>query len=849
LEGPPSSIMASASPGSGDRRRFRARLWLFAVVLIVLALVGGGLLLLRPISPERLLARAARPATQILDREGRLLYEILDPSTGRSHPTSLSQMPLYLQQATIATEDATFYDNPGVDAWAILRAAWINLRGGEVLAGGSTITQQVARTLLLSPEERARRTLWRKLEESLLAYRLARQYSKDEILALYLNHTYYGSLAYGVEAAAQTYFGKPVRELDLAECALLAGLPQSPALYSPLTHYDAAKERHKVVLGLMVKQGYITEQQAAEAESETLHFTSTLFPIYAPHFVVYARERLSAYIAEDVLRKGGLKVYTTLDLDYQRAAEEAVGRHLRQLAERAPSEPDHNVHNAAAIVIDPQSGDILAMVGSPDYFSAEIDGAVNATLALRQPGSAIKPITYATAFARDYSPATMLVDTREAFTTKEGDPYVPLNYDLRFHGPVLLRQALACSYNLIAVKVLQHVGIDAMVQTARDLGITTLDDSERWGLALTLGGGEVSLLELTQAYAAFANGGNRVPARAILRVEDADGNVLASWDAPEPQQAISPQVAFLISDVLSDNQARAPAFGEYSPLRLSRPAAAKTGTTTDWRDNWTVGYTPNLVVGVWVGNADNSPMRDVSGIVGAAPIWHDLMEAVLQDLPSLPFTVPDGLSRVEICADSGLLPSPDCPHRRLEWFIEGREPTQTCDWHRSLRIDKVSGQLATPGCPPENVEERVFVFWPPEALDWAREQGLTLPPTTYCTLHGGDTSSGTEPSPPAEGLLLVAPDPNATYRLSPSLPADAQSLELAARLSDATPCAEVTFYIDDAPVGTDAEPPYQVMWPLQVGEHRAWAEAVLPTGERLRTEVRLFTVLAADAQD
>lgn len=844
---PPPIIMTSTSSVSGGGKRSRLRLWLLGAILALLIVGAGGIFLLRPITPERLLAQAPRPATQILDRHGRLLYEILDPATGRHHPTALSQVPLYLQQATIATEDATFYDNPGVDAWAILRAAWINIRGGEVLAGGSTITQQVARTLLLSPEERTQRTLRRKLEESLLAYRLARQHSKDEILTLYLNHTYYGSLAYGVEAAAQTYFGKPVSELGLAECALLAGLPQSPALYSPLTHYESAKERQEVVLGLMAKQGYITDEQAAEAKNETLHFAATPFPIHAPHFVVYARERLSAHIPEDLLRRGGLRIYTTLDLDYQRAAEDAVRRHLQQLAERDPSEPDHNVHNAAAVVIDPQSGDILAMVGSPDYFSAEIDGAVNAALALRQPGSAIKPITYATAFARDYSPATMLVDTREAFTTKEGDPYVPMNYDLRFHGPVLLRQALACSYNLIAVKVLQHVGIEALVQTARDVGITTLDDSERWGLALTLGGGEVSLLELTQAYAAFANGGKRVPARAILRVEDTDGSVRASWDAPQPQQAISPQVAFLITDVLSDDQARAPAFGEHSLLELSRPAAAKTGTTTDWRDNWTVGYTPNLVAGVWVGNADNSPMRDVSGIVGAAPIWHDLMEAVLQDFPSLSFTPPDGLSRVEICADSGLLPGPDCPHRRLEWFIQGREPTQTCDWHRSLRIDRESGQLATAQCPPENVEERVFVFWPPEALDWAREQGLILPPTTYCTLHGGSAPSDAGNPPASQGLLLVAPDPNATYRLSPSLPADAQSLELAARLASASPRAEVVFYIDDEAIGTDAIPPYQVLWPLQVGEHRVWAEVLFPTGERLRTETRLFRVLPADA--
>jgi membrane peptidoglycan carboxypeptidase len=536
-------------------------------------------------------------------------------------------------------------------------------------------------------------------------------------------------------------------------------------------------------------------------------------------------------------------VYTTLDLNYQRAAEDAVRRQLSALAEKEPGKPDHNVRNAAVVALEPRTGDILAMVGSPNYFSVEIDGAVNAVLALRQPGSAIKPITYAAAFARDYSPATMLVDTREAFTTKEGDPYVPMNYDMRFRGPVLLRQALASSYNLIAVKVLQHVGIDALVQTARELGITTLDDSERWGLALTLGGGEVSLLQLTGAYAAFANGGARVPPRAILRVEDAAGRTLAAWDVPEPVQAVSPQVAFLLSDVLGDNAARAPAFGENSPLRLSRPAAAKTGTTTDWRDNWTVGYTPNLAVGVWTGNADNSPMREVSGITGAAPIWRDVMQAILRGLPERGFAPPEGLVQVEICADSGLLPNPDCPHRRLEWFIAGREPTEMCGWHRTVRIDRLSGMLAGPNCPEDTVEERVYVFWPPDALDWARGQGLTLPPTATCPLHPSDAAS----TPPAgsSGIVLVSPDPNAVYRLSAALPAGAQSLQLAARLLGEGGQATVTFYVDGVAVGESAEPPYRIMWPMQAGEHSIRAVAVTASGERLTSETRRFTVLPA----
>lgn len=838
-------MAVSAGLPMGEKKRRWGRAAFFAALaVLVLALGLAAAAVLWPVSPEGLLAAAPKPATQILDRNGRVLYEILDPATGLHHSVPLDEIPLHLRQATIATEDATFYSNPGVDVWAIARAAWINLRGGEVLAGGSTITQQVARILLLSPAERSQRTLWRKLKESFLAYRLARHLSKDQVLELYLNQVYYGNLAYGVEAAAQAYFGKPARELDLAESALLAGLPQSPAAYNPLTNLAAAKERQRVVLGLMVKQGYITEEQAAEAERELLHFAASPFPIAAPHFVMYVRERLAAMLPEETLRSGGLRVYTTLDLDAQRAAEDAVRRHLQKLAERKPGEPDHNVRNAAVVALDPQTGDILAMVGSPDYFSAEIDGAVNAALALRQPGSAIKPITYAAAFARDYSPATMLVDTREAFTTREGDPYVPMNYDLRFHGPVLLRQALACSYNLVAVKVLQHVGIEALIETARSLGITSLDDSNRWGLALTLGGGEVSLLELTQAYAAFANGGQVVRARAILRVEDAQGRVLAAWEPSPRRQGVSPQVAFLISDVLSDNTARAPAFGEDSPLRLSRPAAAKTGTTTDWRDNWTVGYTPNLAVGVWVGNADNSPMRDVSGITGAAPIWHDVMETLLRGTPTVDFTPPEGLVRVEICADSGLLPNPDCPHRRLEWFIQGKEPTQVCDWHRAVPIDRLSGLVAGPNCPPEFVERRVFTFWPAEALDWVRAQGLPEPPVATCPLHAGGRAAEI---PGAQGLALASPDPNGVYRLSAALPAHVQALELSARPLGSAGLNGVTFYVDGAVVGRASDPPYRVMWPMEPGAHVAWAEAALPNGDIIASEVRRFTVLPPDA--
>jgi membrane peptidoglycan carboxypeptidase len=464
-----------------------ARIFISISILLLLAAVGliRWLVVDLP-APDRLYERAAAPSTHIYDRHGRLLYEILDPHRGAHTPTSLAEIPPACSQATIATEDASFYRNPGVDAWAILRALWINLQGGEILSGGSTITQQLARNLLLSPEERSDVSLERKLREAILAWRLARNYSKDEILSLYLNETYYGNLAYGIEAAAGTYFAKSAGELDLAECAVLAGLPQSPANYNPLENPKAARARQGTVLGLMVKQGYISQEDADLAAAEKLGLASVPFPIEAPHFVMYIRGQLEREFGLEAMYSQGLQVYTTLDLDAQKAAERIVGYRLEQLAETRDGQPPRNIRNAAVVILDPHTGEVLAMVGSPNYFDPRIDGAVNATTATRQPGSSIKPITYAAAFdpsrPQPLTAATMVMDVRTAFVTREGAPYVPQNYDRTWHGPVLLRQALASSYNLVAVKVLDYVGIEAMTDLARAMGITTFDDVDRFGL-------------------------------------------------------------------------------------------------------------------------------------------------------------------------------------------------------------------------------------------------------------------------------------------------------------------------------------------------------------------------------
>jgi 1A family penicillin-binding protein len=790
------------------------------------------------------------PSSQILDRHGRLLFEVIDPTRGRHVPVALDDIPPYLLQATVATEDANFYHHPGVDLRAILRALWINLQGGEVLSGGSTITQQLARNLLLSPEERIQRTLTRKLRESILAWRLARTYSHDEILALYLNETYYGNYAYGVEAAAQAYFGKHVSELDMAECALLAGLPQAPSAYNPLDNPEAAHQRQKVVLGLMVKQDIISQEEASLADAEPLHFASTPFPIKAPHAVMYVRSLLEESLGRQRLEQGGLRVYTTIDLALQETAKQIARHHLARLADTRYGEQERNVHNAALVALNPQNGEILAMLGSPDYFDTESDGAVNVALALRQPGSSIKPLTYATAFdpawavARGeatYTPATMIADVKTTFLTRENRPYTPRNYDGIFHGPVLARQALASSLNVPAVKVLDQIGLEAMIRQARRMGITTFDAADRFGLALTLGGGEVRLLELTAAYAAFATGGSRVEPVAIRRVEDAKGHVLWAPRGGQQGRVLDERVAYLITDILSDDWARLSAFGEGSVLQLDRPAAVKTGTTSDWRDNWTVGYTPELVVGVWAGNADNAPMRGVSGISGAAPIWHDFMQAALKGKPVRQFLQPEDLVEVEICALSGLRAGSNCPHRRQELFIAGTEPQEECDWHRAFQIDTATGRLAGPETPLSRVVERVYTLLPPELVEWGRSQGIELPPLASSPLpSAGDQAS--DEGDFSSLLTLTSPDPWAIYRISPQLPASEQRVAVEARPGSDALLAEVTLLADGFPLTTLTHPPYRALWTLSPGEHTFQAVGQTLSQKVLESKIVVITV-------
>lgn len=779
-------------------------------------------------------SRALAPSGVILDRNGHNLYEMIDPHAGLHRPLDLGDISLHLQRAIIATEDASFYDNPGMNLRAIVRALVTNLRSGEIVSGGSTITQQLARNLLLTEEERYQKTWQRKLRETFLAYHMTRTLGKQEILALYLNETYFGNMAYGVEAAARSYFGKSAAELDLAESALLAGLPQSPANYNPLTDLQAAKTRQKVVLDLMVRAGYISAGDAALAWREPLHFASALIAIEAPHACMLIRSELEQVLGAEVVRAGGLRVHTTLDVNLQRATLAHVRRHLAELNRDSSGEPDHNVRNAAVVVLDPRDGAILAMVGSPDYFDREIDGAVNAALSLRQPGSAIKPLTYSAAFEQGYSPSTVVADVHSSFVTREGRPYVPINYDYRFHGPVSLREALASSYNVVAVKLLDEIGIEALPSMARRLGITSLDQSERHGLSLTLGSCEVQLLELTTAYAAFATGGWSVHPRLIDFVEDSEGHVIYKAQPEQRERLLDESVAYLITDILSDEEARVPAFGEGSMLDMPFPAAVKTGTTTDWRDNWTIGYTTEAVTGVWVGNADNEPMSRVSGVSGAAPIWNAVMRTV-HSQPPQPLRRPEGLVDIDVCAESGLLPGIACRHRKRALFVAENAPTDRCPMHRLLTFDAATGEPALPDSPSDRRVLRRVTFWPPEALAWAQEEGLPLPPADFgAEVFDPSPAPGEERSPAAQaegepdshGVYLSSPAPNGNYVIAPSIPLRFQSLEVVAACLPRLDLREAALWVDDRMWHTWSSPPYRVLWPLSPGVHEFRVEGL-----------------------
>jgi penicillin-binding protein 1C len=686
--------------------------------------------------------------TRLLDRNGGLMYEIIDPNAGRRTYVPIDKISPYVVAATIATEDKEYWNNPGFDPLGILRALIQNYTSGEIVSGASTITQQLARNLLLSPEERAQRTVQRKAREIVLASELTRRYSKEKILELYLNEAYYGNMAYGIEAAAETYFNTTADKLNFAQAAFLAGLPQAPSVYDIYTNRDVTLNRFKQVLLLMYQdsqeknciyvggsgQPVCVDAAAASSAVDQIsvyQFTLRQFTMSYPHWVNFIRTQLELQFDPQIIYQSGFTVYTTLDPALQTEAEKIVKDQIAKLE-------DKHATDGALVAIRPSTGEILSMVGSADFYNEAISGQVNMAVAPRQPGSAIKPLTYVAAFEKGWTPATLIWDVPSDFPPSGNPsdlrpPYRPVNYDGRYHGPQTVRYALANSFNVPAVKALQYVGIyddpstsspDGLIAFARRLGIDTLTRPD-YGLALTLGGGDVPLLQLTGAYSVFATGGRRIPPVAITKIVDHNGNVVFEYKAPAGDQVVRPEHAYLISSILSDNEARTPMFGADSVLNLPFPVAVKTGTTNDYRDNWTVGYTPDLVTGVWVGNADYTPMINTSGVTGAAPIWAQFMEAAMPKLgngaPS-PFIPPSNIMEKTICAVSGAEPSEWCTNHRVEVFASDQPPlTSDQDLWQKTTINTWNGLSESDDCPDFNEEKFVMNVKDESARKWIKE--------------------------------------------------------------------------------------------------------------------------------
>jgi 1A family penicillin-binding protein len=768
-----------------NRRNLGCLLWgliVLAFLTIIVALSLGSLAIYEYYkiasalpSVSDLQQRASHfETTRILDRNGDLLYEIIDPNAGRRTYVTLDKISPALLAATIATEDKNFYSHPGYDVLAIIRAIWQNYTSGETVSGASTITQQLARSILLSPAERTQQTYFRKAREIILAAEITRRYSKDQILELYLNQIYYGNLSYGIEAAAETYFGTTADKLTLAQAAFIAGLPQSPAVYDIYTNRDATLARNQQVLSSLVQVSY--EQScikvsnspqpicvdpataaAAAAEIRNYTFQPTTVNMRYPHWVNYVRTQLESSYDAQTIYQSGFTIYTTLDPTLQDFAQQLVTAQVAKLSVNHASD-------GALVAIRPSTGEILAMVGSADFNNVAISGQVNMAVSeTRQPGSSIKPVNYVAAFENGWTPATLIWDVPSQFPPS-GDPkdprppYIPNNYDNRFHGPVTVRTALANSFNVPAVKTLQFVGVygdHGMVAMANRLGITSLNRND-YGLSLTLGGGDVSVLEMVGMFSVFANSGVKVPPVSILKIVDYQGKLIYEYKPPKGTQVISPEHAYLITSILSDNQARAPMFGTNSVLNLPFTIAAKTGTTNDFRDNWTLGYTPDLAAGVWVGNADYTPMVNTTGVSGAAPIWSQFMQYAVpyetNGHPS-PFVRPAGIVDKVICSLSGTEPSQWCKGgQRTEVFASDQLPLPPSqDMRRQIPLDTWTGLEASPDCGTDFTSPQIVInvsdpwaikwFGTKDGRTWLGDHEFPVPPVVApnraCTKNDG----------------------------------------------------------------------------------------------------------------
>lgn len=666
--------------------------------------------------------------TTITDRNGEVLFRGFGAI--ERHNISLKQMPSSLVNATLATEDPDFYSHPGFSVKGMARAAYHDLRHTDKVQGGSTITQQLVKNTLLSNEK----SFTRKFKELVLSVEMERRYSKDEIMQMYLNTIYYGQGSYGVEAAASNYFRKPVEQLTVSESALLAGLPQSPSRYDPTINKEGAELRRNYVLSRMAESGYLDQQQVASAQSEAITTYPREVAVKAPHFVFWVLNQLRSQYGQETIERGGITVKTSLDYQKQLQAERIVREQVAKLA-------SNNVSNAGLVSLDPSTGEVISMVGSVDYYNSNF-GSVNTTLAQLQPGSSFKPIAYAAAFTKGWNGATVVDDKPMRVPQDNGTVYEPKNYDGTFRGPVTLRRALANSLNIPAIEVLKHANIDSTITLAHQLGVQepSLTERNRYGLSLVLGGGEVRPIDMASVYASFANNGLNVEPQAINQVNDKFGAAITKPKVAPKTQSVDPRIAYMITNILSDNEARKEEFGDNSPLQLNRPAAAKTGTTDDYRDNWTVGYTPDLVTAVWVGNNDHSAMNNVSGVDGAAPIWKEYMETALAGTPVREFAVPAGVAFAKVCSQDGGLASPNDPKAINEVFLAEAMPTKPCGSVNTVASPAspvLQAAATTPAAPakPSPAPAAPQVAATPRAPEEPGRGGGSLPP-------GGDPGSG-----------------------------------------------------------------------------------------------------------
>lgn len=777
---------------------------IFVVVSFILSLAVFAYFATKLPSPDTLTNRNIDESTKIFDRNSKLLYEVF----GEEDRTlvTIDNVSPFLLNAVLATEDGDFYRHDGFDVKGFLRGM-ISCVVKNSCQGGSTLTQQLSKNALLSPE----RTLIRKIKELILSLQIEKKYSKDEILQMYLNEAPFGHQSYGVESAANLYFNKPVKDLTLAQSALLAGLPQEPSTYSPCNSPENAKGRQLTVIRLMEKNGWydknkvkqhITKEDAKQARDEELTFSCKFSNIKAPHFVMYVKKLLEEKYGTEIVEKGGLKVTTSLDLELQEKAQKIVTDSIETTGK------DYAVGNGALVALKPGTGEILAMVGSKDYFNDEDGGQFNVTTAKRQPGSSIKPITYVTALEKGYTATDIFFDVKTKFPGGEGQPdYEPENYDKKYQGPIFMKDALGNSINTVAVKLLSLVGIDNMIQTANKLGIKSLDSkASYYGLSLTLGSGEVTLLELTNAYSTFANQGMYVNPVSILKVESSSGKTLEEWKKTKGTQVVKKEDAFILSDMLADNDNRLRAFGSYSYLTFPKATVAvKTGTTNDVRDNWTIGYTPSIAIGVWVGNNDNSPMSVKSGVAGAAPIFNKVMTEYLKGRSEEKFVKPDNVIDKEIDSELGGLPQGTRP-RITGIFVKGTEPNSNSKYLVELEICTKDDKLASEACKKaERTETKSFYnfvaekpAWQDALDDWIKdnvpdgERDKYKPPTEVSDLYfdgEGNVKNDSEPE-------IVFNNPHNGDSVSNTFTVEVDIL---------TPntVTSVAFYLDGVQIGND----------------------------------------------